>query len=113
MMLTYAIADRAVVSYNSTTRRRSVRHVATKAMTGVVWSPGPLPETVWVLPYSGAPSDEAVAVRAPSLTRPYWHRVERPTRGASRSAPELARATWFAALGVDSVEQLAIEQASA
>lgn len=31
--------------------------------TGVVWSPGPLPGTVWVLPEPGASSDRAVVVR--------------------------------------------------
>lgn len=30
--------------------------------TGVVWSPGPLPGTVWVLPYSGASASEARVV---------------------------------------------------
>jgi hypothetical protein len=29
---------------------------------GEVWSPGPLPGTVWVLPYSGASASEAVVV---------------------------------------------------
>jgi hypothetical protein len=30
--------------------------------TGVVWSPGPLPGTVWVLPHSGASASEARVV---------------------------------------------------
>jgi hypothetical protein len=33
------------------------------AAQGVVWSPGPLPKTVWVLPESGSPASDAVVVR--------------------------------------------------
>jgi hypothetical protein len=32
---------------------------------GVVWAPGPLPSTVWVLPESGARSIDAVVVHLP------------------------------------------------
>lgn len=40
------------------------------AARGVVWSPGPLPQTFWVLPESGASS--AVVVRAPARPgKPY------------------------------------------
>lgn len=38
--------------------------------TGVVWSPGPMPGTVWVLPRTGATSAEAVVVHVAKRARP-------------------------------------------
>lgn len=45
----------------------SVRYLDTAGdvREGVVWSPGPLLASLWVLPRSGAPSSEAVVVRVP------------------------------------------------
>lgn len=39
-----------------------LNHELTK---GVVWAPGPLPSTVWVLPESGARSADAIVVHLP------------------------------------------------
>lgn len=43
--------------------------------TGVVWSPGPVASSLWVLPYSGAASSEAIVVKLPTGARPHNHAV--------------------------------------
>lgn len=138
------------------TYRVSAEHTATPEYAeGIVWSPGPAAQTVWVLPYTGAPQSEAVCVHAPTPKRPFWHRESAPwgtTRSLSHRtfqfearpitmaetlahitaprysagalgaqqyrqdmahAPALPRKTWLAALGVDNVAQLELEDVAA
>jgi hypothetical protein len=118
---------------------------------GIVWSPGPAAQTVWVLPYTGASQSEAVCVHAPTPKRREWHIVDAPFgmareyshrhyryeerpltlgeqlarlttprrtpgafdaqvyRQAQRTAPQLPRKTWYAALGIDNVAQLELD----
>jgi hypothetical protein len=71
MELTYTVR-----AHDTGPRGQGVRFQPTETATGIVWSPGPLPQTVWVLPHAGASGDLAVVVHAPTSTRPDWHRVE-------------------------------------
>jgi hypothetical protein len=132
--------------------RTSAEHTDTPDYAeGIVWSPGPAAQTVWVLPYSGASQSEAVCVHAPTPKRPFWYRESAPWgtaetfsrvtwrhearpvtmaetlahitaprysvkageaqmyRQAMAHAPQLPRKTWYAALGVDNVAQLALD----
>lgn len=88
-----------------------MRYTATDgtARHGEVWSPGPVTGSVWVLPYTGAPSAEAVAVhltKRAQLTdqqiadrRGVWNFDEY----AHESDPDrrLPAKDWHAALGYD------------
>jgi hypothetical protein len=80
------------------------------AATGEVWSPGPLAGTVWVLPYSGAPSIEARVVnvrKRVEVTFVLPHFAGRNTHfsdqvaylNAMHYAPRLPDTQWRAALG--------------
>lgn len=61
------------------TYRTSAEHTDTPEYAeGIVWSPGPAAQTVWVLPDIGAPQSEAVCVHAPTSKRPYWYREATP-----------------------------------
>jgi hypothetical protein len=93
---------------------------AGNAATGVVWSPGPLPGTVWVLPYSGAPQRTARVVsvqwrrqvdpdklnRHMSTYEDNANRYGRDERQGAwldmfRNAPRMAPKLWHSALGYD------------
>lgn len=77
--------------------------------TGVVWSPGPLPGTVWVLPRSGASASEArvVSVRKGSEINAETVARRRAVWNFDHSAHEsdserrLPPKDWHAALGYD------------
>jgi hypothetical protein len=115
--------------YVRTEPKRSRKYAAawgpapSEPATGVVWSPGPLPGSLWVLPRSGAPSSEAVIVkydadedrwfragfdlekfvidRHGSWLKPdnsAWPGYEQMARHALRNAPELPSKLWRKAL---------------
>lgn len=122
------------------TLKRRVTYIPEDTATGVVWSPGPQANTVWVLPYSGASQSEAVCVHAPTPSKPFWYREDAPwgTEGRyipqtvtlenrvkyvqlrtldaqmyrrdQHFAPALPPKTWLAALGASDVAQLAIAE---
>jgi hypothetical protein len=85
------------------------------AATGEVWSPGPLAGTVWVLPFSGAPSSMARVVNVRKRVEiprsgkdwPGWRaaagRGDIGRQAAYLSdmhyAPKLPAALWHSALG--------------
>jgi hypothetical protein len=69
---------------------------------GIVWSPGPLAGTVWVLPYSGAPQRTARVVHVERREQVPGHelnrameRVERATDDLGRARPEYRRAAYL------------------
>lgn len=82
--------------------------------TGVVWSPGPVAGSVWILPHSGASADAARVVSV-------WWKRELPTehvsaRRAAWNFDDSARETdagkrlspkdWYAALGFVPAERV-------
>jgi hypothetical protein len=71
------------------------------AATGEVWSPGPLAGTVWVLPYSGAPSIEARVVNVRKRVEVTHFRDQVAYLNAMHYAPRLPDTQWRAALGYD------------
>ena len=49
--------------------------LAAQPVSGIFWCPGPLPRSVWVLPYPGARSSEAVVVKLPNAKSPQYRQV--------------------------------------
>jgi hypothetical protein len=72
--------------------------------TGVVWSPGPLPGTVWVLPESGASTAVVVHVRTRKATTRGWGYDYGPRE--SDTSKRLAPKDWHAALGFVPAERV-------
>lgn len=82
--------------------------------SGVVWSPGPVAGSVWVLPYSGAPTTEARVVSVwwkrelpnehVSARRMAWNFDDRARE--SDTSKRLAPKDWHAALGFNPAERV-------
>ena len=86
--------------------------------TGVVWSPGPLPGTVWVLSHSGASASEACCVDISKRTqvtdedvarrRGHWNFDHYAREG--NADRRLSTKDWHAALGFDPVVVVGIAE---
>lgn len=95
--------------------------------TGVVWSPGPMPGTVWVLPHTGASSTEAVVVHVAKRAQVAPSKVASVTetgyvdqehrradyRSRFKHAPRLTAKAWREALGYDPRAVVAEQEALA
>jgi hypothetical protein len=75
---------------------------------GVVWSPGPMPGTVWVLPESGASKSSALVVKVASgrqvphaAVQQYLERYLPDYLNRFRYAPRLPNKAWHDAIGYD------------
>jgi len=79
--------------------------------TGVVWSPGPLPGTVWVLPEAGASADMARVVKLDRKSKTWEELSTREVDRLKTRATSTMKTSGGYAVTVDSTRELEVRAA--